>query len=422
MNDIWEKYEKLELIGYGGFADVYRAKNKFTHEYVAIKEIKKIKIDYSDKTIQREIEIMKKFKFENTVKFIESFETLNSFYIISELCFMSLEEYMNKRGKGLSIEEIKELLLDLNKGLKEMNENKIIHRDLKPSNILLNINKKRIDKLKFKISDFGLSQLKDEMKSLSSKGTPVTMAPEVIKEELISPKSDIWSLGVIIYYLYFNEYPYNGNEYGIIKQIESNTKIKDINDKELNDLVRKMLNPNIEKRISWNNYFIHPFFKQNKLPLIALNKFPLFKSICNIHSKDYNAYCDNCKKNICKLCLKEHKNHKIILFSEIGLSEKEIKQFDNIIKETEINMNKLTQIISDITNFIDNIKLNNSNISIYENDEKNNFKHYSIECLNIIKEKTKIEGEFNLPKIEKKTIKKKESIKKNILLDKWELR
>ncbi len=120
---------------------------------------------------------------------------------------------MNKRNNCLSIEEIKELLLDLNKGLKEMNNNNIIHRNLKPSNILLSFNKLRIDKICFKISDFGISKLLDENNTLNSNGTLVTMAPEVLKREIISSKSDIWSLGIIIYYLYFKEYPYNGGEY-----------------------------------------------------------------------------------------------------------------------------------------------------------------------------------------------------------------
>ena len=62
---------------------------------------------------------MKKLKSENTISLIEIIETLESYFIVSEYCCMSLEEYMNKRNNSLSIEEIKKLLLDLNKGLKK---------------------------------------------------------------------------------------------------------------------------------------------------------------------------------------------------------------------------------------------------------------------------------------------------------------
>ena len=234
---------------------------------------------------------MEKLESESSISLIEA---KDSYYIITEYyCYMTLEEYIKKKNP-LSIIEIKEFLLELNKGLKKMNDNNIIHRDLKPSNILLSLNKKRIDKISFKISDFGLSKLNEG--TMSSKGTPLTMSPEMLKREinLISSKSDIWSLGIIIYYLLFKEYPYNGSEYNIIKQIEENKKLKNIEDKELNDLFTKMINPNVNKRISWEEYFNHSFFKNqfNQLNL------PLFNINCKIHSINYYAYYSKCKQNI----------------------------------------------------------------------------------------------------------------------------
>ncbi len=67
---------------------------------------------------------MKKMECDNSVKLIESVETQESFYIISELCYITLSEYLNVRKKAFSIEEIKELLTDLNKGLKVMYKKK----------------------------------------------------------------------------------------------------------------------------------------------------------------------------------------------------------------------------------------------------------------------------------------------------------
>ena len=155
LNNIWDKYKKIEIIGLGAFGDVYRG--KINKEYVAIKEIKKLKTN--EKKFVEETEIMKKIESDNSVKLIERVETEDSFYIISELCDLSLEEYLNKRKESLSIEEIKELLIDLNKGLKVMNNYNVIHGDIKPSNILLSLNKNNVNKVCFKISDFGLSKL-----------------------------------------------------------------------------------------------------------------------------------------------------------------------------------------------------------------------------------------------------------------------
>ena len=62
----------------------------------------------------------------------------------------------------------------------------------------------------------------------------------------------------------FKEYPYNGKEKEeILKEIESNKKLKYCNDDKLNDLINKMLKVNIDERISWDEYFIHPFFNDN---------------------------------------------------------------------------------------------------------------------------------------------------------------
>ena len=99
---------------------------------------------------------------ENSAKVREGLITKDAFYIVSELCDSNLGDYLKKRYKGFSIEEIRELLIDLNKGLKVMHENKIIHGNIKPSNILLSFNINNVNKVSFKISDFGLSKLFEE--------------------------------------------------------------------------------------------------------------------------------------------------------------------------------------------------------------------------------------------------------------------
>ena len=101
------------------------------------------------------------------------------------------------------------------------------------------------------------------------------MAPEVLKDEkeLINSKSDIWSLGILIYYMLFNEYPFNGSgEYQIIKEIQSNKKLKQSDNQKLNDLLTKMLKVNVNERISWEDYFNHPFFEQ-----AISNNYPIFE-------------------------------------------------------------------------------------------------------------------------------------------------
>ena len=103
------------------------------------------------------------------------------------------------------------------------------------------------------------------------------------------------------------------------------------------------------------------------------------------------------------------------------------------MKEIEININKIIDIKNEINKFISDIKLINDNCSIYENDNNNNYKYYSIKCLNIINDKLKLKEKITLPNIEKEDIKRKddknikenkeeiENIKKEDI-GKWELR
>ena len=280
VNNIWDEYIKIEEIGLNLFSKVYRAKNNLSDNYVLIKEIKKENIN--ENNILKVIETMK--KLNNSVLLIDSIETKDYYYLISELCFLSLEKYLNMRENPLTIHEIRETLLELNKIFKEMNEKNIIHGNLKPSNILLSLNKSNINKMNFKISDFRINELRD-IKKMNLNNFQITMSPEVLKGEkyLISTKSDIWSLGIIIYYMLFKEFPYiiNNKNNAQEIEIEINNKLKQIYEVKLNDLMNKMLVININKRISWEEYFNHPFFNIKSNQNIKINEFKKITSFKN---------------------------------------------------------------------------------------------------------------------------------------------
>jgi len=392
MDSIWEEYNKIELINSSCFTNIYRAKNKKTNEYVAIKEIKKTSQINAD-DILKSIEIMVKLKSENSVSLIDSIETKECYYLVLELCYISLDDYIKMRKDALSIEEIREVLLELNEYLKEMNNKNIIHKDLKPSNILLSLNKFKINKICFKILYSGLND------------TPNTLAPEILKGEdnLISYKSDIWSLGVIIYYMLFKEYPYNGNEYHIIKEIESKKPLKTINNNELDNLIKQMLVENINERITWKEYFQNPFFQidnsNQSMQISNQFKFPIFNLKCDIHSENLIGYCPTCKCNICLKCCQEHslKNHQVFLFFEIGFSEDEIKQIDNLTNQIENNLKQFKKMKEEIYKFIHDIKSIKKNGLVYNDDNKNNYKNYSIEYLKIMNDKLLLNEKIDFP-------------------------
>ena len=381
MSDInvWEKYEKIKKLGVSSFECVYKGKNKEKGNYVIIKEIEK-------KTIREyynisEHEFMNIINKENLISIIEIINSKDYYYIVMELCLINLEEYMKIRDKGLSIEELREFLIEINKTLKSK---EIIYRDLKLTNILISLN--TINKISIKISDLGLNKKMNEEITMSSFKIPYTRSPEIIENADIDIKSDLWNLGIIIYYLLFKEYPFKGNnEFQLLKDIKSKKILKLSEDNNLNDLMNRMICIDLNKRISWEDYFNHSFF----------NKYPQFEFKCKNHSKINEGYCLKCKKNICEECLNEHLNDDIIPLNKIGMNEKEKIKIENLIKEIEINIDKMKKMKEDITLFINKIKNINENTNIYENDDKNNFKEYYIKYLEIIKDKSKIEGNIN---------------------------
>ena len=87
------------------------------------------------------------------------------------------------------------------------------------------------------------------------------------------------------------------------------------------------------------------------------------------------------------------------MFSKIGISDEEIKEFDNLINDIHNNIQKIIEIKKEINEFINNLKSIKINSCVYKNDNENNFKYYVIQYLNIINKKIQIKETINFPKI-----------------------
>ena len=371
--DVWKKYEKDEktnIVGTGNYGIVYKVKDKITGMYYALKEIQKSKFQISEKILSEEIELVKKRNTENNLSIKEIFNQQDYLYIITDLCEYNLEQYINRKNRTIPINEIKFVLTQLNNVFKIMvKENDFI--DIKPNNILISLD--RLDKCLIKLNDYGSNKFIQLLETAS--GTVdenlMIIAPEVLSGEEKNSKSDLWSLGTIIYYMLFKEYPYIGrNEYQIRNEINTNRILRQCDNGKLNDLLNKMLKVDVKERISWEDYFNHPFFTQDS-----------FEFNCDKHLKIINNYCNDCKKNICEDCLTDHPNHQIIPFNKIGLSENEINRIENIFKDIDNKLNSFNKIRKDIEYLFSKMKLINENKLIYENNMDYNYKEYYINYL-----------------------------------------
>ena len=196
----------------------------------------------------------------NSVKLYEYYETGKELAIVMELCDDSLQSILNKKINGFNKEEIYDIITQLNNTFKIMNKNHIIHRDLKLDNILVKYTDNTKTKFFLKLFDYGLSKQLESLSKMCNThaGTLLTMAPEIINDEEYNYKCDLWSLGIIIYQMFFKQYPYNSNtETGLLKQINNfgQKLLKKTNDAKLDYLINKLLIKEPTMRISWDEYF-----------------------------------------------------------------------------------------------------------------------------------------------------------------------
>ena len=301
-----DDYKLEKQIGSGSFGEVYRGIEVKTGMKVAVKRIRK-KVLYENgkyllKAYYREIDIMKKCACENSIKFIKDFQTQNNFNIIMELCDTDLLCYLYERQKPFSVDEIRDTFAQLNNAFRKMSKNNILHRDLKLGNILITFTDESKTHFTPKLSDYGFSKELNNYNyaACTHLGTPATMAPEIMMNRPYDEKSDLWSVGVMIYQLYYKEVPYEGNsENEILQKITSNKPFRQPEDPNLKDVINKLLVVNPQNRISWNEYFNHPFFANSKYYHNFNNS---NNSEINYNESNYadnnNVYFDNAMKGL----------------------------------------------------------------------------------------------------------------------------
>ena len=256
-------FEISEELGAGSFGHVYLVTHKTTKAKYAIKAIdKRNKSNQNEKPyFRREIEVMYKIHHPNVVKLYGHFEDNNYCYFIMEYIakgnIYQLIPHDNK--KRLNAKIVASLMKDVISSVYYLHHMKpiIIHRDIKPENVLLG------DNLVAKLTDFGWSNyMQEDEKRQTVCGTPIYLAPEIIKEEGHDEKVDIWCIGVLLFELITGNVPFQGNDIDTLKENILHLRIswpKDINI-DAKNLIKKILKLDPNSRISLEEMLKHPFF------------------------------------------------------------------------------------------------------------------------------------------------------------------
>jgi serine/threonine protein kinase/tetratricopeptide (TPR) repeat protein len=248
-----DRYEIIEMLGIGGMGSVYRVEDTKIHEDVALKLIRP-EIASSKKTIERfsnELKLARKIRHQNVCQMFDIGEAEGTHFITME--YVSGEDLKSfiRRSKQLSIPTAISIVSQICEGLEAAHNLGIVHRDLKPSNIMID------KKGSVHIMDFGIARsVKTEGITGTGAmiGTPEYMSPEQVESKEIDHRSDIYSLGVILYELTVGKVPFEGETALSIARKHADTppqKPKDLNPQipdDLSDLILKCLEKDREQR------------------------------------------------------------------------------------------------------------------------------------------------------------------------------
>ena len=206
---IAERYELLELIGQGGMADVYLAKDIILNRTIAIKILRTslAKDPIYVTRFQREASAAAALSHRNIVEIYDVGEDEDKYYIVMEyIPGTTLKELILKRGAVHVVEAI-DIMKQVVSGIAKAHQLGIIHRDLKPQNILVT------DSGVAKIADFGIASMQSLAQVTQTDvimGSLHYLAPELARGEKATVQSDIYALGIVFYELLRGEVPFNG--------------------------------------------------------------------------------------------------------------------------------------------------------------------------------------------------------------------
>lgn len=211
---IANRYRVIKQIGKGAFGIVVLVEDMMVNDEIILKFLN-AHMSSDENIIQRfihELRYARKITHENIIR-IYDFITFGRSYAISMEYFNSHSlAYEIKMNKNPNIKRLLRIFIDICKGVGYAHSRDVIHRDLKPANILID------DNDQVKIVDFGLAAAASSADSRITRtgilvGTPTYMAPEQVRARAIDQRTDIYSLGILLYEVFVGRAPYKGEDH-----------------------------------------------------------------------------------------------------------------------------------------------------------------------------------------------------------------
>lgn len=247
------KFEILDCLKKDAHSSVYFANHLYLRKKIILKTLNTESLPHPSllHRFKREAKILEKLDHPNIIKVLD-FGSFGKHFYISFEYFESLNLRQIIKKNQLDEHQKTHLVGQLLKGLEAAHTSNIVHRDIKPENILVN------RKNQLKIADFGLALVLKENQITqkgSIVGTPGYMSPEQIRGEELSPQSDLFSAGIVIWELFYNKNPFWGNDAGeTINNILTLDASKISIDKpQVPDIIRRITQMSLQRE--WRHRF-----------------------------------------------------------------------------------------------------------------------------------------------------------------------
>ncbi|VVC26475.1 Protein kinase domain,Protein kinase-like domain,Serine/threonine-protein kinase, active site [Cinara cedri] len=260
-----QKFDILKKLGEGSCGKVQLGICKETDQLVAIKTIRKRKIETEADLIRirREIQIMSSVRHPNIIHIYEVFENREKIVLVMEYAAGGeLYDYLSEK-KVLTEEEARRIFRQVAIAIFYCHKHNICHRDLKLENILLD------EQGNAKIADFGLSNVFNQKALLSTYcGSPLYASPEIVTgTPYHGPEVDCWSLGVLLYTLVYGTMPFDGSNFKrLVKQISQGEYYEPKKPSRASPLIGSMMTVNPNARADIYTICSHQWLNEGYTP------------------------------------------------------------------------------------------------------------------------------------------------------------
>ena len=350
-------FQILSKLGEGAYSIVLKVRRNYDNNIYALKKVKLLKLSEKEKNnALNEVRLLASVKSSFVISYKEAF------FDEKESCLGIVMEYADKGDLYQKITEYKKtamlfeesdiwrILLQLIKGLKSLHDLKILHRDLKSANVFL------FSDGSVKLGDLNVSKVAKKGLGYTQTGTPYYASPEVWKDQPYNNKSDIWSLGCVLYEMITLHPPFRAeNMEGLFNKVIKG-KYKNIPNRfssDLSEIVRLLIQVDPEKRPSCDELLMNN---------IIMKRIEYFKSFCGDDVNEDQAL------------LKTIIIPKNLLFLGSNLPEpnyvkKRFNSFTNL-KNANKDFDEKEKEKSNTNNKINRNGFKNENIEIKKEDEK----------------------------------------------------